>query len=332
MILKQAKQNGMEAMAAVAVVLLLTVPAIFLPHTRQYIIEPENGTPLFNTLYGMIFGGTVTVWTQIASLLAMTAELSVLVLLNSDFELTRAKPSLFALVFLPMTLSLVPCNTLLPEQIANIFIALGLIKVFACHSMDNASWTFFDAGLFFGIATLFCTPAAVMLVIGLIAVMVFRPIKGGELSIFVVGFLTPITFYLAVYYLVEGTLEPLSDYLHTLITVGAGLTVTYNSIICIAVSTLLLIIASVMILNEYPKYNLFSSRAYRLLLIMFLIVVGSTFFLPYFSIQALRLTAIPVTILYVTVFHDSKPSLWLDIFFVAFIVLNIALQILWYRL
>ena len=331
MILKQAKQNGIDIIIAIVIILGLAVPSMFVPGVRPYIIPPENGMPLFNTLYDFLFDGQINGWTQMTSLLLIFVELSVLVLLNSDFELTRAKPTLFALVFILMTLSYIPCNTLLPEQIANIFIAIALIKVFACHSMDNATHTFFDAGLFFGIAFLFCAPAVAMLLVGIVAIITFRPLKPNELARHIVGFFTPVLFYVAIYYLVEGTVQPLIDFVQQKISDTRLHTITQNSLICLAADFVQLLIASVMILGEYPKYNLFHSRAYRLLLIMFLIICA-TYFVPCFSLQAMRMTALPITILYVTVFYNSRPSMWLDIFFGIFVVGNLALQILWYRL
>ena len=331
MILKQAKQNGIDFVITIVIILGLLVPSMFLSGVRPYIIPPENGMPLFNTIYDFLFDGQITAWTQVVALLLMVVELSVLVLLNSDFELTRAKPTMFALAFILTTLTYIPCNTLLPEQIANIFITLGLIKIFACHSMDNATHTFFDAGLFFGIALLFCAPAALMLLVGIIAIMTFRPFKGKELAIHIMGFTTPLVFYLALYYLKEGTLQPLMDFIQQKMTDNRLHTISYNSIICLVFDAVQLLIASVLIIGEYPKYNLFSSRAYRLLLIMF-VIISSAYFVPMFSLQAMRMTALPVTILFVTVFYNSRPSLMLDIFFGIFVLGNMALQMLWYRL
>ena len=304
---------------------------MFLPCVRGYIIAPENGMPLFNTIYEHLFGGGINMWTQVTSLSLVFVEISLLVLLNSDFELTRAKPTLYALVFLVITLSYIPCNTLLPEQIANIFITIGLIKIFACHSMDNATHTFFDAGLFFGIGFLFCAPAATMFLVGLIATFTFRPFKGNELTTFVLGFFTPAFFYVTIYYLIEGTLEPLGDFLLAKINDTRLHTITYNSVVCLVADAVLLVIASALIYNDYAKYNLFHSRAYRLLLIMFVMICCS-FFVPCFGLQALRMTALPVAILFVTVFYESKPSIFLNVFFALFVLGNVALQLLWYRL
>ena len=331
MILKQAKQNGIDIIIAIAIILGLIVPSMFLSNIRPYIIPPENGMPLFNTIYENLFGGQITAWTQVSALLLIFVEISLLVMLNSDFELTRAKPTLFTLGFLVLSLTYIPCNTLLPEQIANIFITIGLIKIFACHSMDNATHTFFDAGLFFGIGFLFCAPAVIMLVVGLIAIIMFRPLKGNELIMFVLGFFTPAFFYITIYYLTEGTLDPLKDFIQAKINDSRLHTITYNSVICLAADAVQLVIASALIFGDYSKYNLFHSRAYRLLLIMF-VAICCSYFVPMFSLQTMRMTTLPVTILFVTVFYDSKPSLMLDVFFVIFVLGNMALQLLWYRL
>lgn len=331
MILKQAKQNGIDIIIAIVVILGLIVPSMFFSGIRPYILPPENGMPLFNYIYEHLFGGVINGWTQTTSLLLIFVEASLLVLLNSDFELTRAKPSLFVLVFLILALTYIPCNTLLPEQIANVFITIGLIKIFACHSMDNATHTFFDAGMFFGIGLLFCAPAIIMMVVGLIAILIFRPFKGKEHALFLIGFFTPAFFYIAAYYLIEGTLEPLKDFVQTKLSNTRIHTITYNSVICLAADAFQLVIASVLIINDYSKYNLFNSRAYKLLFIMF-VAICCSFFVPVFSLQAMRMTVLPVSILFVTVFYACKPSIWSEVFFSIFVLGNIALQLLWYRL
>ncbi|MBO7461377.1 MAG: hypothetical protein J6T96_02150, partial [Bacteroidales bacterium] len=145
------------------------------------------------------------------------------------------------------------------------------------------------------------------------------------------GFMTPVLFYIALYYLIEGTLEPIKDFVETKISDIRLHTITYNSVICLIADAVQLLIASALIYSDYAKYNLFHNRAYKLLLIMF-VMICSSYFIPMFSLQAMRMTALPITILFVTVFYNSRPSLMLEIFFGIFVLGNMALQLLWYRL
>lgn len=331
MILKQVKQNGIEIMTIVLVLLVALSFSMFYGGTMHFMAVPQNGGPLFNTLYNYLFDGKITIVGQVVSLALMLAEVLMIILMNSNFELTRAKPSMFMLMFVPLALSFVPSNTLLPEQLANIFITLGLIKVFASHNMNNASYTFFDGGLFFGVALLFCVPALVMLLVGIIALLIFRPFKGKEFLVFVLGFFAPALFYVALYFLIEGTLQPLMEFIETKLSEIHAPVITYNEIICLSVVGLLTMVASGLILREYPKYNLFCSQAYRLMFFMFVCVLGLSA-TPYFGFQTMRLTLLPLTLLFVTVFHDLRQNRVADILFSVFVLALIALQILWYRL
>lgn len=328
MILKQVKQNGVEVMAIITILLAGMAISMFAGATSQYIAAPQDGTPLFNTIYQHLFGGHISIASQITSIILLLIETFMIIFLNSNFEFTRAKPSMFMIVYIPAALSLIPCNTLLPEQIANIFIALGLIKMFSCHGMDNATFPVFDSGLLFGIATLFCLPAAAMLAVGIVAMIIFRPLKGNELMVFLLGFATPILFYTAIYYLAEGNISELADYISGRFSTAmphAGRTTTLATLAHIAIIAL----ASVMIIGEYPKFNLVSSQSYKVMFIMYIsmVILCQT---PYFGVQILRMGTIPLAMMYVTVFQDLKRTAWLESLFYLFLIVYMGVHALWY--
>ncbi|MBQ3657268.1 MAG: hypothetical protein II956_10565 [Bacteroidales bacterium] len=330
MILKQLKQNGIESVIISFLIIAVMIVSMFYPKTVQYIGTPENGTLLFNTLYEKCFDG-ITPLTQIISLLLIAFEIILVAVMNLNHELTRAKSTFFILILSVVSLSYIPLNTLLPEQIANIFITLGFIKVLSSHSVEKAEFMFFDAGLFFGLAALFCIPAAFILIIGIVALLVYRPYRFNEFAVHLIGFFTPILFYLSGYYYFEGTIQPVLDCTLESLQKTSYKSLTNNEMISFGMYLVMIVTASVLILQEYPKYNLFASRTYRMFFIFFILVLILTVS-PYFNLQIMRLSVMPLTMLYVTVFYklSSKPTLFAEIVFTIFIAIYVGAQALWF--
>lgn len=331
MLLKQAKQNSMEMLAFTFLIAIGMSIAMFTGQTIQYMHTPENGTPLFNTIYQFFFDSHISAWTQITSLILLAIEILLTIILNSDFELTRAKWPVFMLIYSSIALSYIPNCTLLPEQLASIFTISGIINIMACHNIDKPTFRFFDASLFFGIATILCITAVITLPLAIAALIFFRMVRLREISAVLLGYITPIIFYLAIYYITEGTIAPISEYLSEKFNNLHRPIITYNSLICIAIVIPMLTTASILLIREYNKYNLFCSRSYRLMFTMF-ITTTITAALPWFGPQAMRLSLMPISLLYVTVFNEQKYGRWHDIYFILFIVVNITMQWLWYRL
>lgn len=330
MILKQLKQNGIEGLIISFLIIGLMAVSMFYPATMQHIEMPKNGTLLFNSLYEKFFGGISPV-TQIISLLLLGVEIMLVALMNMNYELTRAKSTFFILILSVVSLSYIPLNTLLPEQIANIFITLGIIKVLSSHSVDNAEFMFFDAGLFFGLAALFCVPAAFLLIIGIIALVIYRPYRFSEFAVYLIGFCTPILFYVSGYYYFEGTMQPVWDGYKEAFLTPVYRDLEQPEIINLGLYLVMIATASVFILQEYPKYNLFASRTYRMFFIFFVLTLLLTAS-PYFPAQTMRLAVMPLTMLYVTVFNNfpSRRSLFAEIFFTIFIAVYLGVQALWF--
>ncbi|MCR4559871.1 MAG: hypothetical protein K5685_07310 [Bacteroidales bacterium] len=330
MILKQLKQNGIEGLIISFLIIGLMIVSMFYPAAMQHIEMPQNGTLLFNSLYEKFFGG-ISSLTQIVSLFLMAIEITLVVLMNLNNELTRAKSTVFILILSMVSLSYIPHNTLLPEQVANIFITLGIIKVLSSHSVDNAEFMFFDAGLFFGIAALFCIPAAFLLIIGIIALIIYRPYRFSEFAVYLIGFCTPVLFYVSGYYYFESTMEPIWDSYKEAFQAPFYRGLEKPQIISFGLYFVMIASASVFLLQEYPKYNLFASRTYKMFFIFFvltLLLAAS----PYFSVQVIRLAVTPLTMLYVTVFNNfpARRTLFAEIFFAMFIVVYMGVQALWF--
>lgn len=329
MLLKRVKHNGIEVVVITVVVIIGMALSMFLPAPARSIVAPLDGTPLFDTIYNNVFGGGINMATRIASLVFLFIESFMIILVNSKFEFTRAKPVMFMLVYMLVALSLVPNNSFLPEQIANIFIALGLIKVFSTHGKEKAVFQCFDAGLFFGLASLFCYPAAIMILVGLVGLMIFRPFRGNEFIVYLLGCVTPILFYVVIYYLANGEVSLLVEnvvqrFSHA---VPRSSSVT---MLAVVVHVVIIVLASVMIIGEYSKFNLVSSQSYRVMFVMFVFVVVLCH-IPYFGIQTIRMAVLPLSMMYVTVFHDCRHSMWMDTLFYMFLIAYIGTQVLWYR-
>ncbi len=331
MILKQLKLNGIEAAVIAFIICALAAVSAFTTTTVKYISLPENGTHLFNAVYNYVFNGQITFFTQIVALILILAEALLVTAMNTNHELTRAKNIFFLFVYIILSLSYIPLNTFLPEQIANIFITLGFVKILSSHGLDKAEFHFFDAGLLFGVSALFCTSAMIMLLIGLIAFINYRPYKFNEFAVYIIGFFTPFFIYLSIFYLIEGNLTAIEEFYRAKFTASLNLNIKENELISFISYALMIFLASVFIMQEYRKYNLFSTRTYRMFFIMFacILILVMT---PYFGLQSLRLMTMPLTMLYVTVFYNFKQTVFSEVFFTVFLLVHVGIQGIWYAM
>ena len=331
MILKQLKQNGAEVSALTGIIVILLATSLFLPQTSRLIEHPENGTYLFKILYDNFCNEQNRISAQIISLTLSVLEAFLIIIMNLKQELTRAKGTFFLFVFFLVNLSFIPHNTLLPEQVANVFIILGFTKILSSHGVDKAMFECFDMGFYFALAALFCEEAIFMLIIGFIALMVYRPYIFNEYAVYIIGFITPVFFYLSIYYITEGSLQPIIENYKDLLVNKKDYSLPYIYFYYAAISFIMIVAASIFILGEYPKYNLLSTRTYKMFFILFLLAVTLSI-CPYFSFQAIRLASMPLTMLYVTVFYNfnNRRTTFSEIIFSIFFIAYISIHVLCY--
>jgi len=82
-----------------------------------------------------------------------------------------------------------------PVIVANLFVLLGLSAIFKIYKKPLAAIFIFNAGLFFGIASLIYRPYLILLVVGLLGVLILNTLSLRRAFQFIIGFV--LSYYLS---------------------------------------------------------------------------------------------------------------------------------------
>jgi hypothetical protein len=190
MLLRKFRKTGPDIVILIVVILLLTWSGAFLnPHLKPYNDFDVNPMPLFSFLLSLT-GFSHFISVTVAFLLVL---LIIFLLVNfntSDFFISE-RTFLPALIYVLFNGYFPEYQFLNPVLPATVFIILGIKKIVESYKVEGIAFSFFDAGMMIGIASLFYAGMiwfGILLFIG-IALMRSGSIK--EIVISLLGLATP---------------------------------------------------------------------------------------------------------------------------------------------
>ena len=326
MILKSLKENN-----ALGIVFALLVFAGFacsaiMSYGAWMWIVPASGSLIFDDIRNFLGSWGTPVIPGACFVLLNIIEVAVMATLNARFELSRAKGPFFMVITAAVGMCYIPYNVLLPEQFAAVFVMLGLFPIFNSNGKDVAVYNLFDAGLFFGIATLFCFNAVITLFFGIAAIAVFRPYRTNEIMMMILGLITPLLFYFAGYYLSNGEIMPVWENIAEEFSIRHIFSPVGNDLVFLVAGAAWLVVTGLMMASLYTRFNVFEARVYRFLFMVFVITVGAALS-PFLSIETLRIALFPAAFMIVTVFYNMKQGFWSELLFAVFILSAVGLHV-----
>ena len=326
MILKSLKDNTLLGIALTVLVFVGFACSAVMPYGAWMWIVPQSGSLIFDDIRNFLGSFGTPLVLGVCFVLLNIVEVMVMTSLNARFELTRAKGAFFFVITAAAGMCYIPYNVLLPEQFAAVFVMLGLFPILNSNGKDVAVYDLFNAGLYFGIATLFCFNAVITLLFGIAAIAVFRPYRTNELLMLILGQITPVLFYFAVYFLINGEIMPILENIAEEFSIRHLFNPQGNDLIFLCAGGAWLLIGSVVMVGLYSRFNVFEARAYRLLFIIFLITIVAAIS-PFFSIETLRIALFPVAFMLVTVFYNLKKGFWCELIFALYLISTIGLHV-----
>lgn len=326
MILKALKDNNALGIAFAVLVFVGFACSAIMPYGAWMWIVPASGSLIFDDIRNFLGSWGTPIIPGICFVLLNIIEVTVMTSLSARFELTRAKGAFFYVVTAAAGMCYIPYNVLLPEQFAAVFVMLGLFPIFNSNGKDVAVYNLFDAGLCFGIATLFCFNAVITLLFGIAAIAVFRPYRTNEIMMMVLGLITPVLFYFAGYYLSNGEIMPVLENIAEEFSIRHIFNPVGNDLIFLIAGSAWLLLTGLMMAGLYTRFNVFEARAYRFLFVIFAITAGAAIS-PFLSIETLRIALFPVSFMLVTVFYNMKQGFWSELLFAVFILSTVALHV-----
>jgi len=313
-ILKSLKDNTLVGIVFAVLVFAGFACSAVLPYGGWMWIVPQSGSLIFDDIRNFLGSWGTPVILGVSFVLLNLVEVGVMTSLNRKYELSRAKGAFFFVITAAVGMCYIPYNVLLPEQFAAVFVMLGLFPILESNGKDVAVYNLFDAGLCFGIATLFCFNAVITLFYGIAAIAVFRPYRTNEILMMILGLVTPVLFYFAGYYLVNGEIMPVWENIVEEFSIRHVFNPAGNDIVFLCAGGVLLLVSSVFMVALYSRFNVFEARAYRLMFVIFLITLVAAVS-PFLSIETLRLALFPVVYMLVTVFYNMRQGFWSEVFF-----------------
>lgn len=177
----------------ILVLVLLLVPALFIPHLWATAPAMGTGAPLARLLHALFHAAP---WSYGLLVLLTIAALAVqLALLMNETELVERRNHLPALLF-PLVLAMgAPPGGFGPALFGMPLMLWGVRRAWSISNTGPALAPLFDAGLLLGLASLVFVPYALLIVVVWASVSVVRPFQWREYLVPVVGI--ALAFYLA---------------------------------------------------------------------------------------------------------------------------------------
>ena len=132
--------------------------------------------------------------TLLISLALVITEAMMLNTLIIEHQLLSRRTYLPALLYVLLMSSIPETLNLHPFLFCNFFLIKTLNRLFSAYKKDLVSTTYYDAGLFLGIAVLFYYPLIFLFPIVFISLILFRSFKWNEWAIAILGHITPYLF------------------------------------------------------------------------------------------------------------------------------------------
>jgi uncharacterized protein DUF6427 len=252
-----------------------------------------------------------------------------LVRFNTNIFFLRERsylPAVFYIFIIGLFSQQQSLNPVLP---ASVFLMLAIIRVMDGYKKPGIAYSFFDAGIMIGIGSLFYANLIWFGILIIIGIFLLRTSNMRELTITLVGLLTPFLITIGTYYVLGEKTESFlllvkdnlfmrseSYYLNRIIIVTL-----------IFIGTLVLMsIAYLFMLMNTKKIK--SRKTFSLMIWAFLISIVVYFVMPSVSVEIIWLVAIPISYFLAHYFVLVKKKLIPEILFSVLVVLILLIQIL----
>lgn len=305
--------------------MLLWIPA-FTPNSLNILPFSNNTqTPLFLQLTNFINNYYIKL---IVGLLLIIVEVIILIRLNFKYVFIEQRTHLPALIFILTTSAIAQYQMLNDALLANIFILLAIDKAFSTSRNTNCLKSYFEAGIFAGIASLIHVPSIHVLLLLWITLFTIRSsFNWREWCSSIIGFITPIFFYGSILYLqnnLANTIHSYTNVTNNILSEHYPLS-TYKYI-ALALFVVIFIM-SVLFTLHIIKHKKINTRNYYNMFIWIIILSTPLFFFVSFY-NYLYILAIPLSVILGMFFVNMKKGIFSEILF--FLLIASVFTFIWF--
>jgi len=326
MILRQFKETGPGVIFLISITLLLIwISAFIYPQIDTTSYFEKDPMPFYailrsilgeNSLIGVLFSFFIV------ALMAF-----VMVNFNTtDFFLNER--TFLPAVFYVLLNGLIPQNQLLnPVLPASLFLMLAIIRINDSYRKAGTAYNFFDAGILIATGSLFYGNLIWFGLMIFSGILIFRAVTVKEITVSLIGLVTPYLIAFGVYYLMDKDIQSLIALIReNLFGISDGFTFTWMTVAALIYVILVILMSFVFLLFTMNTEKIKARKTFYLLIWVFLISVGIYVLLSSVSVEIIWLMSIPASYFLTHYFLHLRKKMVPGILFSLIIFLVLLLQ------
>ena len=295
---------------------------------RGSIISYNNPMPLYELLEHFL-GSRIWVSNIVAA--AICATLVFLITnLNTTHFFIDERTFVPALIFILFTALLPQYQVLNPALPASLFIVFAIKRMLESYRKQGVAYNFFDAGILIGTGSLFYANLIWFGTLIFIGIAIFRSINIKEITVSILGLITPYLIMFGVYYLLDYNLIELFSLIYNnLFSEAANFSFSKLTIVALIYVSIIVVFSFVHMLMFQSTKKIKSRKTFLLLIWMFFIAVSVYIFVPSASCEIIWILGIPLSYFIATFLIFSKRKIIAEILFSFFFLIIMLIQIMY---
>ena len=219
-------------------------------------------------------------------------------------------------------------QSLNPALPASLFLMLGIIRIMDGYRKAGIANNFFDAAILISTGSLFYASLIWFGLLVIIGIIVIRTVSISEVSIAVLGLLTPYLITFGIYYVSGKDIMALLTLIYgNLFMRTEGYFFSTLTIAGLGIGTIIIVVSMAYLFTLLNSKKIKSRKTFSLLIWAFLISVAVYFILPSVSVEIIWITAIPgsyfLTHYFLFVRKKLIPEIFLSILFILILLIQI---------
>jgi hypothetical protein len=283
---------------------------------RAFAIAPiqvdDNGLPLNQWLFGMLYALPVFVQALIAVLL-VSAEAIYLNMILNKYEVVFKTSFLPALMYVLLMSFAMPVIFLHRIIIVNVLMIIALNRTFSIFKNDATASPIFDSCFLIAVASLIYFPAVVFLLLFFIALLILRPFHKRDWMIALTGFALPY-FFLGVYFFWNDSFQKFSEFIFSKTKLNVfepGFIIQNPFLILLSFLLVLLVLSIAKLRINFYKNSIRTRGNQQIVIFYFIIATLSSLMLRGIPMVHFTLLAIPLSVFFGYYFVSLTKKLWL---------------------
>jgi hypothetical protein len=329
MFLKQFKGTGPGTIFLIIVTLLTLWASAFIKLQGHFSLYFDlDPMPLYGIMSSLI--GTNPMPGIIFTLTLVGLMGFLMVNLNTTLFFINERTFIPALIYILFSGFFPQYQLLNPAIFGAMFLMLAIRRIMETYRVPGTAYNFFDAGLLIGIGSLFYANLIWFGLIIFIGIALLRTGDIKEITISVIGLITPYFLTFGIYYVSGNDIKELLSIIgNNLFGKPSSYAFTGLTIVAIAFAGLITLGSIIYLLMSMNSKKIKSRKTFYLLLWLFVISISVFFLLPTVSVEIVWITGIPVSYFLTHYFVFAKKKMVPEILFFLLFILIFLIQV-WY--